>query len=142
MGDIDFVCLSEGAAVARRLQDIGVRLVASGVPRWEFALDTDWCPRPIKVDVWIPRPGMLGACVAHATGSGMHNVLMRRYGFSHGLSFTWAGVARVSDGVTVAGETEESVFQALGWPMLPPDRREDVIEWALPLMESIETESA
>lgn len=140
MGDIDLVCLSEASAVPDRLQALGIRLVEPGVPRWVFALDVDWCPRPIKVDLWVPLPGMLGACIAHATGSGMHNVLMRRYGFSRGLSFTWAGVSRLSDGVVVAGGTESSVFEALGWPMLPPEGRESVVEWALPLMESIETE--
>lgn len=112
-------------------------MVEIGITRWEFALDTDWCSSPIKVDLWLPRMGMTGACIAHATGSGMHNVLMRRYGIHHGLMFTCMGVERISDGTVIAGETEQSVFEALGWPMLPPEEREHVLDWASPIMDSL-----
>lgn len=140
MGDIDIVCVGDPGVALARFRELGLRPVEAGLPRSEFALDVDWCPRPIKVDLWFPLPGMAGACIVHATGSGIHNVLMRRYGFSRGLAFTWAGVTRTSDGAVVAGATEESVFESIGWPMLPPVERENVVEWALPLMESIEAE--
>lgn len=138
MGDIDLVAVSDPSSVPSALLDIGLELVSVGTPRWQFALPVPWIKsRPLKVDVWFPLPGRVGACVAHTTGSGMHNVLMRRFGISRGLLFTWAGVSRIATGEDVAGETEESVFEALGWPMLPPEGREDVLSWAAPMMDAL-----
>lgn len=137
MGDIDLVCVRDQHSVPELLINAGVTLVSPGVPRWEFALPVPWMSKPVKVDVWFPRPERVGACLVHATGSGMHNVLMRRFGISRGLRFTWFGVERIATGENVAGETEESVFEALNWPMLPPEEREDVLSWAAPLMDSL-----
>lgn len=139
MGDIDLVVVNDAERVPAALLSLGLELVSAGVPRWEFSLPVPWMPKPLKVDVWFPLPGRIGACITHATGGGIHNVLMRRFGISRGLRFTWFGVERIATRENVAGETEESVFDALGWPMLPPERREDVISWAGPIMDSITT---
>lgn len=133
MGDIDLV--STGVTV-EDLQALGLRLVHPGNPRNEFAMDVSWSKRPIKVDLWTPVEGRLGSCVLHATGSGLHNVLMRRWAISRGLRFDWLGV-RDGEGNVLAAATEEECCLAMGWPFHPPEMRENVLSWATPIMEKL-----
>jgi DNA polymerase (family 10) len=136
MGDIDLVIL-DGSDVASDLLELGLSLTEDGYPRREFSLAVPWLKAAgLKVDLWTPADGMVGSCIVHATGSGLHNVLMRRFGYARGLKFTWAGV-QDSDGKFIAGETEASCFEALGWPMMPPTLREEVLDWALPLVKDL-----
>lgn len=135
IGDIDLVNVS-GAPIEELLLSAGCRVVERGSPRTEYCIDVSWCKRPLKVDVWEPVDGRIGACILHATGSGIHNTLMRRFGFSRGFKITWAGVERLSDGQIIAGLTEKECFDAIGWPHREPANREE-IDWALALVEHL-----
>jgi len=64
----------------------------------------------------------LGAALHYFTGSKAHNIQVRRLGQQLGLKINEYGVFK--DVTRVAGNTEESVFGAVGLPYIPPELRE------------------
>ncbi len=77
----------------------------------------------LQVDLRLVPPESFGAALHYFTGSKAHNVRVRRLGQQHGLKVNEYGVFR--GGERVAGDTEESVFSAVGLPFIPPELRED-----------------
>lgn len=78
-------------------------------------------PSGIGVDLWCAGPDTYGTRVLHATGSGPHNALLRRWARErHGLCVTWAGVHRIADGVRLDDGTEDGARRLAGWPLLEP----------------------
>jgi DNA polymerase (family 10) len=77
----------------------------------------------LQVDVRVVKPASFGAALHYFTGSKAHNIAIRRLGQARGLKINEYGVFR--DKTAVAGETEESVFRAVGLPYIPPELRED-----------------
>jgi DNA polymerase/3'-5' exonuclease PolX len=136
VGDIDVVLTGVDTEEALDLlRQRGLRLHEPGSPRDHLHMPVPWTSSPISVDVWTPLPGMVGACLMHATGPGMHNAIMRRWAFARGYSVTWRGVQRLSDGEWVAGATEAEVCEAVGWPYATPEHRERFYEWVGPYLE-------
>ncbi len=64
-----------------------------------------------------------GAALVYFTGSKAHNIAIRRIAQNKGLKLNEYGV--FEDDKRIAGETEESVYNALGLPWIPPELRED-----------------
>ncbi|MCK9530236.1 MAG: DNA polymerase/3'-5' exonuclease PolX [Gammaproteobacteria bacterium] len=77
----------------------------------------------LQVDLRLVPPESFGAALHYFTGSKAHNVRVRRLGQQHGLKVNEYGVFR--GGERVAGDTEESVFSAVGLPFITPELRED-----------------
>jgi DNA polymerase (family 10) len=77
----------------------------------------------LQVDLRLVTKESLGAALHYFTGSKAHNILIRRLGQQRGLKINEYGVFRGND--RVAGETEESVFHAVGLPFIPPELREN-----------------
>jgi DNA polymerase (family 10) len=92
----------------------------------------------IRVDLRVARPDEFGAALQYFTGSWDHNVTLRNRAIDRGLKMNEYGVFDVSGlddpdaakraGERVAGETEESMYAALGLPTMPPELREDTGE--------------
>jgi DNA polymerase (family 10) len=59
------------------------------------------------------------------TGSKDHNVAIRTRAVRMGLKLSEYGLFRSSDDSLVAAATEESIYQALGLPWIPPELREN-----------------
>ena len=136
VGDIDLVlCGISRTEATDLLVSHGLRLQEAGSPRDHFHMDVSWMSAPLSVDVWTPSPGMVGACVFHATGPGMHNAIMRRWAFSHGYSVTWRGVQHLESGEWVAGATEQEICDVIGWPCALPEHRERFAEWVGPYLD-------
>lgn len=136
-GDIDLV-ISDGSAVVSDLVSMGLTVTSVGEPRTRLHMEHPSLRCGIEVDVWAPRPGHLGACVMHATGSARLNMVMRRWGFMHGLQLSWQGVRDRETGLWIAGETEEDCCEALGWPCVPPEMRDRPDRWIVPYLEEME----
>ena len=83
----------------------------------------------LQVDLRIIRPDQYGAALMYFTGSKEHNIRMRERAIRHGMRLNEYGL--VKGDTTVAGETEEEVFKALGLAWIPPELREDRGEIAL-----------
>jgi DNA polymerase (family 10) len=77
----------------------------------------------LQVDVRLVAPESYGAALHYFTGSKAHNIAVRKLGQARGLKINEYGVFRRQE--RVAGETEESVFAAVGLPWIPPELRED-----------------
>ncbi len=77
----------------------------------------------LQVDLRLVPPASYGAALHYFTGSKAHNIAVRRLGQARGLKINEYGVFRRQE--RVAGETEESVFAAVGLPWIPPELRED-----------------
>ena len=77
----------------------------------------------IQVDVRVVAEECYGAALHYFTGSKSHNIAVRKLGQELGLKINEYGVFR--GGRRIAGETEESVYAAVGLPYIPPELRED-----------------
>jgi DNA polymerase (family 10) len=77
----------------------------------------------IQVDLRVVAPECFGAALHYFTGSKAHNIAVRRMGQRKGLKISEYGVFRGSR--RIAGETEESVYAAVGLPWIAPELRED-----------------
>ena len=82
----------------------------------------------LQVDVRALPPESFGAAMQYFTGSKDHNVAIRTRAVRMGLKLSEYGLFRVADDTRVAGETEDSVYQALGLPWIPPELRENTGE--------------
>lgn len=77
----------------------------------------------LQVDARVVSPESYGAALHYFTGSKAHNIAIRRLGQERGLKINEYGVFKGQ--ARIAGETEESVYQAVGLPFIPPELRED-----------------
>jgi DNA polymerase (family 10) len=70
-------------------------------------------------------PESRGAAMQYFTGSKAHNIELRDRALKLGLRLNEYGLFRVADETRVAGETEESIYEALGLRWVEPELRED-----------------
>ncbi len=79
----------------------------------------------LQVDLRAVDPESFGAASQYFTGSKAHNIALRNRALKLGLTINEYGVFREATGEKVAGETEESVYEAVGLIWIPPELRED-----------------
>ncbi len=79
----------------------------------------------LQVDVRALPPESFGAAMQYFTGSKDHNVAIRTRAVRMGFKLSEYGLFRSSDDWLVAAATEESIYQALGLPWIPPELREN-----------------
>jgi DNA polymerase (family 10) len=135
LGDVDLLVQAEGdgtpivehfAAYAG-----AVRAEAAGPTKGSIVLGSG-----LQVDLRVVPKKSFGAALVYFTGSKDHNVAIRTRAVRDKLRVNEWGVFRVpedvdpstlgpTDGERVAGETEESVYQALGMAWIPPELREN-----------------
>lgn len=77
----------------------------------------------LQVDVRVIATESFGAALQYFTGSKAHNIEVRRLAQDRWLKINEYGVFRGKK--RVAGETEESVYKALGLPWIAPELREN-----------------
>jgi DNA polymerase (family 10) len=89
----------------------------------------------MRIDLRVVVPEEFGSALQYFTGSKNHNITLRNYAIEQGYKVNEYGVFDVSDiedpdagqrvGERVAGETEASMYEALGLPLIAPEMRED-----------------
>jgi DNA polymerase (family 10) len=77
----------------------------------------------LQVDLRVVAETSYGAALHYFTGSKAHNIAIRRMAQKLGLKVNEYGVFRGER--RIAGETEESVYRAVGLPYIEPELRED-----------------
>ena len=77
----------------------------------------------LQVDLRVVPPESFGAALQYFTGSKTHNVAIRRLGQQRGLKINEYGVFKGNK--RVAGDSEESVYAAVGLPYIEPELREN-----------------
>ena len=121
VGDLDIVVVAQdNTMVMDKLAhyDDVQEIAASGTTRATVILHSG-----LQVDVRVVQRESLGAALVYFTGSKAHNIVIRRLAQERGLKINEYGVFR--DDEKVAGETEESVYAAIGLPWIAPELRED-----------------
>lgn len=113
-----------------------VRMRLSGdAGRWGAEDD-----RAVQVDLRVVPAASWGAALMYFSGSKEHNVRLRERALKQACTLNEYGLFPEDDDPTpphkrgvalVAGQTEESVYKALGLPFIPPEIREDQHELAL-----------
>lgn len=77
----------------------------------------------MDVDLRVVAEESFGAALNYFTGSKAHNVALRRIAQDKGLKLNEYGLFRGEK--SIAGRTEEEVYEALGLDFIPPELRED-----------------
>lgn len=78
-----------------------------------------------QVDLRVQDPEGYGAMLQYFTGSKNHNIQLRTYALSRGLSLSEHGIKHVKTGKIDKIKTEEAFYKALGLPYIEPELRED-----------------
>lgn len=83
-----------------------------------------------QVDLRVVEESSWGAALQYFTGSKEHNVHLRGLAKAQGLKINEYGVYKLDDeSRPVAGKTEEEIYHLLGLPWVPPELRENRIEF-------------
>jgi DNA polymerase (family 10) len=121
VGDLDLlVTAAEGSSVSDRFAryEEVAEVLASGPTRSSVRLKSG-----LQVDLRVVPEESFGAALHYFTGSKAHNIAIRKLGVARGLKINEYGVFRGE--TRIAGDTEESVFAAIGLPWIAPELRED-----------------
>jgi DNA polymerase (family 10) len=121
VGDLDILVSAQDAqAVMQRFTGYGevTEVLARGATRASAMLACG-----IQVDLRVVPRESFGAALHYFTGSKAHNIAIRKLGQAKGLKINEYGVFKGKR--RVAGDTEESVYAALGLPYIAPELRED-----------------
>ncbi len=78
----------------------------------------------ISVDLRIVPPAAFGNLLQHFTGSQAHNVQLREEAVARGLSVSEHGITETESGEVELCETEEAVYERLGYSYVEPELRE------------------
>ncbi|MGB2874560.1 MAG: DNA polymerase/3'-5' exonuclease PolX [Gaiellaceae bacterium] len=81
-----------------------------------------------RFDLRVVPPECYGNLLQHFTGSKEHNVAMREDAVRRGLSISEYGVTEVESGEIFTAETEEALYERLGYEYIPPELRENAGE--------------
>jgi DNA polymerase (family 10) len=77
-----------------------------------------------QADLRLIAADSRGAALQYFTGSKSHNIALRDRALERGMKLNEYGLFRAADDTRLAGDTEESIYQALGLAWVPPELRE------------------
>ncbi|MCA9007025.1 MAG: DNA polymerase/3'-5' exonuclease PolX, partial [Planctomycetaceae bacterium] len=126
VGDLDvLVTSSQPAEVMDALADHELvnKVLARGDTKQRVRLNSG-----LELDLRVVPEESYGAALLYFTGSKEHNIVLRRRSQDRGLKLNEYGLFR--DEELVSGRTEEEVYKALDLPWIPPEIREDRMEFA------------
>jgi DNA polymerase (family 10) len=78
-----------------------------------------------RFDLRVVPPECYGNLLQHFTGSKEHNIALREEAQRRGLSVSEYGVTEVETGEVITAETEEELYDRLGYEFIPPELREN-----------------
>ena len=121
VGDLDLLVTAQpGSPVMDRFvgyEDVR-QVLAHGATKASVVLKNG-----MQVDLRAVPGESFGAAWVYFTGSKAHNIALRRLAQERGLKINEYGVYRGAE--RIAGETEASVYRAVGLPFIEPELRED-----------------
>ncbi len=79
----------------------------------------------LQVDVRALPHESFGAALQYFTGSKDHNVVLRTNAIRQGLTLNEYGLFTIEGNQRAAGESEEEVYERLGYSWIPPEIREN-----------------
>ncbi|HAW26640.1 MAG TPA: DNA polymerase/3'-5' exonuclease PolX [Planctomycetaceae bacterium] len=126
VGDLDvLVTSSQPAEVMDALADHELvnKVLARGETKQRVRLNSG-----LELDLRVVPEESYGAALLYFTGSKAHNIVLRRRSQDRGLKLNEYGLFREDE--LISGKTEEEVYKALDLPWIPPEIREDRMEFA------------
>ena len=121
VGDLDILVTARKANVATErfvgYPDVAV-VLAQGETRSAVRLKCG-----LQVDLRVVPAESFGAALVYFTGSKAHSIALRRLALQRGFKINEYGVFHEEE--RIAGDTEASVYRAIGLPEIPPELRED-----------------
>jgi DNA polymerase (family 10) len=126
IGDIDIVVAADDPTPVMtaftRYPEV-TRILAHGTTKSSVVIGDR-----LQVDLRVVEPACFGAALQYFTGSKLHNIALRRIAQKRGWKLSEYGLVEAKTDRVIAGRTEESIYQALGMPLIPPELREDAGE--------------
>jgi DNA polymerase (family 10) len=121
VGDLDILVSAVPASSVMQHflgYDEVAEVLSGGTTRASVVLKSD-----LQVDLRLVEDVSYGAALQYFTGSKQHSIAIRTLAQERGLKLNEYGVFQ--DKTRIAGETEESVYAAVGLPWIAPELRED-----------------
>jgi DNA polymerase (family 10) len=81
-----------------------------------------------RFDLRVVPPESYGNLLQHFTGSKEHNLALREDAVRRGFSVSEYGITEVESGEVFTAESEEQVYERLGYAYIPPELRENAGE--------------
>jgi DNA polymerase (family X) len=81
-----------------------------------------------RFDLRVVPPECYGNLQQHFTGSKDHNIALREDAVRRGLSISEYGVTEAESGEVFTAESEEELYERLGYEYIPPELRENLGE--------------
>jgi DNA polymerase (family 10) len=78
-----------------------------------------------RFDLRVVPPECYGNLLQHFTGSKDHNIALREDAVRRGLSVSEYGVTETESGEVFTSESEEELYERLGYAFIPPELREN-----------------
>jgi len=122
IGDLDILVLSKKpVAVIDKFVQLpeAEEILAKGDTKG--AIRSKW---GIQVDLRVLPKEAFGAGLLYFTGSKEHNILLRREAIKRDMKLSEYGLFK-KDGTYLKGETEEEIYETLGYEYIPPTKREN-----------------
>ncbi|MCD6480482.1 DNA polymerase/3'-5' exonuclease PolX [Candidatus Bathyarchaeota archaeon] len=123
VGDLDILVLStRPEEVVERFVSMPrvSRVISQGTTRSTVIIGAN-----LQVDLRVIPPESYGSALQYFTGSTAHNIKLRTIAVKKGYKLNEYGLFDRETGERIAGETEESVYKALGLEWIEPELRED-----------------
>lgn len=125
VGDLDvLVTSSQPAEVMDALEahELVNKVLARGDTKQRVRLNSG-----LELDLRVVPEESYGAALLYFTGSKEHNIVLRRRSQDRGLKLNEYGLFREDE--LVSGKTEEDVYKTLELPWIPPEIRENRMEF-------------
>jgi len=121
-GDLDILAIGGGTELMDRLAayELVERVLGQGETKSSVLLRGG-----LQADLRLVAHDCRGAALQYFTGSKAHNIALRDRALASGLKLNEYGLYGVDGGERVAGETEASIYAALGLDEVPPELREN-----------------
>jgi histidinol phosphatase-like PHP family hydrolase len=124
LGDIDvLVASNEPARVVEAFTSLGPvrQVLAAGDTRASVVTHAE-----LQIDLRVVAAESFGAALQYFTGSKAHNVNLREIAIRKGYKLNEYGL--FEGDLRLGGETEESIYQALGLAWIPPELRHSAFQ--------------
>jgi len=133
IGDVDFLVISKNPKVVMdffvSLPGV-IKIWGKGKTKASVRLREGF-----DMDIRVLPKRVYGAGLQYFTGSKEHNIVLRKLAINKGLKLSEYGLFRGPK--TIASETEEGIYKALGLQWIPPEIREDTGEIELAQKEKL-----
>jgi DNA polymerase (family 10) len=124
IGDLDILVTGAGAAEALSYlikHPKSQEVLGQGVNKASVTFGLE----RLQVDVRALSHDSFGAAMQYFTGSKEHNVVLRTNAIKQGLTLNEYGLFTIENNQRVAGESEEALYERLGYTWIPPELREN-----------------